>query len=87
MRYSNIAKLGMTKNLRNRLRWIKTDLKGEEAGLKKSLYWCKLLKKHPSKSTSVKAWKNGILKTKRDLVNLTKLIKRRQRNGQCYKIL
>jgi len=81
------SKQNMTRQLRARLSWLKDDLKREKAGLKQALYYCKLLKKRPSISTSVKAWKNGILKTKRDLANLTSLIKRRQRNGQSYKIL
>lgn len=87
MRRSHRAKHNMTINLKGRLAWMQNDLKTEELGLKTARHFCKLLKKPFLKSTSYKAYTQGIRKTKQQIRDLKRLILRRQRNNECYKIL
>lgn len=87
MKHSTRAKTAMTKNLKGRLSWLESDLKTEQQGMSQAKKWCKLLKKPFCKSTSYKAYSNGIATTKRQIRALKILIRRRQRNGQCFKIL
>lgn len=77
----------MTKQLRGRLSWLKADLKTEAKGLEKARYYCRLLGKNFTTSTSYKAYSKGILDTSRQIRALKKLILRRQKNGEIYKIL
>lgn len=87
MDHSARAKANMTKNLRGRLSWLKADLKTEQRGFEKARYYCKLLGKKFSTSTSYKAYSKGIADTKRQIKALEKLILRRQRSGEINKIL
>ncbi len=87
MTKSHRAKSNMTKQLRARLSWLKSDLKTEAKGFEKAKYYCKLLGKNFKTSTSYKAYSKGIADTNRQLKSLEKLILRRQKNGECYKIL
>lgn len=87
MYHSNRAKTNMTKQLRARLSWLKSDLKTEQKGFDQAKKFCKLLGKNFTTSTSYKAYSKGIADTKRQIRSLKSLILRRQKNGECYKIL
>ena len=77
----------MTAQIKNRLAWLKNDLATDQKGMETAKKYCKLLKKPFKKSTSYRAYTQGIALTKRQIVALKRLILRRQRNGQIYKIL
>ena len=87
MNKSARAKANMTKQMRNRLTWLNSDLKTEQKGLEQARKFCKLLGKPFKTSTSYKAYSKGIADTKRQIAELKKLILRRQKNGEINKIL
>lgn len=87
MTQSNRAKKNFTKQMKGRLEWLESDLATDQGGLEQARYYCKLLKKPFRNSFSYKAYSQGIAKTKRQIASLKKLIKKRERSGEIFKIL
>jgi len=85
MKRSNRAKSNMTKQLKGRLTFLKSILLEKQKTLAKIRKFarCHL----PGYSQMLRAEYAGVSKVKKDITQLKILIRRRQRNNECNKIL
>jgi len=85
MVYSNRAKTNMTNQLKAQLGFYLRDLENERVSLKKAKSYLKW--NLPGVKSMVSAHERGVRKTLVDIENLKMRIRKRQRNGQIFKIL
>jgi len=85
MEHSVRAKTNMTKQLKAQLDFYKNDLEYERAALRKAKSYLKY--NLPGVKSMISQHKRGVRKTLTDIENLKIRIKRRQKNGEIYKIL
>ncbi len=85
MAYSRRAKQNMTNQLKARLTFLKSILFEKQKTVIKTR---KFAKYHlPGYNQMLRAEIAGVNKVRRDISNLKKLIRVRQKNDQCFKIL
>lgn len=85
MYHSNRAKQNMTKQLKAQLGFYQRDLENERASLRKAKSYLKW--NLPGVKSMVAQHERGVRKTLLDLENLKIRIRKRQRNGEIYKII
>jgi len=85
MTYSNRAKTNMTNQLKAQLGFYKKDLEHELASLRKAKSYLKW--NLPGVKTMIAQHERGVRKTLTDIENLKIRIRRRQKNGENYKII
>ena len=85
MDHSYRAKQNMTTQLKAQLKFFKDDLQRERDALKKAESYLKY--NLPGTKSMISKHKKGIKKTLADIEVMKVRIRRRQRNGECYKIL
>jgi len=79
------AKQNMTNQLKAQLGFYKRDLEHEQKSLRKARSYLRW--NLPGVKSMVSAHERGIRKTMTDIDNLKIRIRKRQRNGQCFRIL
>lgn len=85
MEHSNRAKQNMTNQLKAQLGFYERDLQHERASLKKAKSYLKY--NLPGIKSMVAQHERGVRKTLLDIENLKIRIKKRQRNGDVFKII
>jgi len=85
MKYSNRARQNMTNQLKAQLGFYIRDLAHERASLRKAKSYLKW--RLPGVKSMVSQHKRGVRKTLLDIETLKIRIRKRQRNGQIYKII
>lgn len=85
MDHSNRAKTNMTNQLKAQLGFYKKDLEHERVSLRKAKSYLKW--NLPGVKSMVSQHKRGVRKTLADIENLKIRIRKRQRNGEIYKII
>ncbi len=85
LQHSERAKKNTTSQIMGMLKFLQNDLKGEEKGLKKAKTFLKY--DLPGTKQMIARHEAGVKKTKRDIVHITKRIKRLQKEGKINKIL
>ncbi len=85
MRHSNWAKRNMTNQLKSQLGFYYVDLQHEKNSLRKAKSYLKY--NLPGVKSMVLQHQRGVRKTLKDIKNMKIRIRKRQKNGQCYKIL
>ncbi len=85
MEHSNRAKTNMTNQLKAQLTFYRKDLEYEQASLKKAKSYLKW--NLPGVKSMISQHERGVRKTLTDIENLKIRIRRRQRNGEIYKII
>lgn len=85
MIHSHRAKTNMTTQLKAQLCFYQRDLSHEKTSLKKAKTFLRY--NLPGVKSMVKQHQAGVNKTLKDMHNLKRRIRMRQRNGQIYKIL
>ena len=85
MDHSHRAKQNMTDQLKKQWEFYQNDLKHERAALAKAKSYLKY--NLPGVKTMISQHERGVKKTLTDIENLKIRIKRRQKNGEIYKIL
>lgn len=85
MKHSVRAKTNMTNQLKAQLGFYKKDLEHERASLRKAKSYLKW--NLPGVRSMISQHKRGVRKTLADIELLKVRIRKRQRNGEIYKIL
>ena len=85
LQHSERAKKNMTSQIAGMLKFLQDDLKGEEKGLAKAKTFLKY--DLPGIKQMIARHEAGVRKTKRDIAQITKRIKRLQKEGKINKIL
>lgn len=85
LQHSERAKKNMTLQIAGMLKFLQNDLKGEVRGLEKAKTFLKY--NLPGTKQMIARHEAGVRKTKRDIAQITKRIKRLQREGKINKIL
>lgn len=85
MKYSNRSKTNMTNQLKAQLGFYKRDLLHELASLKKAKSYLKW--NLPGVKTMISQHERGVIKTLDDIERMKIRIRKRQRNGEIFKIL
>ena len=85
MNHSHRAKTNMTNQLKAQLGFYIRDLRHERDSLKKAKSYLKW--NLPGVKSMVSQHKRGVRKTLTDIENLKIRIRKRQRNGEIYKII
>jgi len=85
MKHSNRAKTNLTNQLKAQLGFYLRDLQNERASLRKAKSYLKW--NLPGIKTMISQHKRGVKKTLDDIRNMKIRIRKRQRNGEIYKIL
>ena len=85
MYHSNRAKTNMTNQLKAQLGFYKKDLENERDSLRKAKSYLKW--NLPGVKSMVSQHERGVRKTLTDIENLKIRIRKRQRNGEIYKII
>ena len=85
MNYSNRAKKNMTKQLKAQLGFYMRDLQHERVSLRNAKSFLKY--NLPGVKSMVSQHKRGVRKTLADIETLKIRIRKRQRNGEIYKII
>ena len=85
MEHSHRAIQNMTNQLEAQLEFYEEDLQHERASLKKAKSYLKY--NLPGVKSMVSQHERGVRKTLTDIENLKIRIRKRQRNGEIYKIL
>jgi len=85
LQHSERAKKNMTSQITGMLKFLQDDLKGEEKGLAKAKTFLKY--DLPGIKQMIARHEAGVRKTKRDIAQITKRIKRLQKEGKINKIL
>jgi hypothetical protein len=85
MEHSKRAKQGLTNELKAQLGFLEKDLVHEKASLAKAKSYLKW--NLPGTKGMVKRHQSGVNQTLRQLRELKIRIRKRQKNGECFKIL
>ncbi len=85
MKHSDRAKQGLTDQLKAQLGFLQRDLEHEKSSLAKAKTYLKW--NLPGTKTMIRRHKSGVRKTLNDLRVLKVRIRKRERNGECFKIL
>jgi len=85
MEYSKRAKQGLTNELKAQLGFLERDLVHERSSLAKAKSYLKW--DLPGTKGMVKRHQSGVDQTLKQLRELKIRIRKRQKNGECYKIL
>jgi len=85
MEHSNRAKTNMTNQLKAQLGFYKQDLEHERNSLRKAKSYLKY--NLPGVKSMISQHERGVRKTLADIEALKIRIRKRERNGECYKIL
>ena len=85
LQHSERAKKNMTSQITGMLKFLQDDLTGEEKGLAKAKTFLKY--DLPGIKQMIARHEAGVRKTKRDIAQITKRIKRLQKEGKINKIL
>ena len=85
MEHSNRSKTNMTNQLKAQLGFYQKDLEHERASLKKAKSYLKY--NLPGIKSMLSQHERGVKKTLADIETLKIRIRRRQANGECYKII
>ena len=85
LQYGERAKKNMTSQIAGMLTFLQDDLKGEEKGLAKAKTFLKY--DLPGTKQMIARHEAGVRKTKQDIAQITKRIKRLQTEGKIKKIL
>ena len=85
MKRSKRAKQGLTNELKAQLGFLQRDLVHEKSSLAKAKSYLKW--NLPGTKTMVRRHKSGVKQTLNDLRLLKIRIRKREKNGECFKIL
>ena len=85
MIHSNRAKTNMTNQLKKQLEFYQNDLVHERAALTKAKSYLKF--NLPGVKSMISQHERGVKKTLTDIENLKIRIRKRQANGECFKII
>ena len=85
MEHSKRAKKTLTEELKAQLGFLEKDLEHEKASLAKAKSYLKW--DLPGTRRMVSRHQSGVRQTENDLRQLKIRIKRREKNGECFKIL
>ena len=85
MKRSDRAKQGLTNELKAQLGFLERDLEHEKSSLAKAKSYLKW--NLPGTKTMVRRHKSGVKQTLNDLRLLKIRIRKREKNGECFKIL
>lgn len=85
MDHSNRAKTNMTNQLKKQLEFFKDDLVREKAALSKAKSFLKY--NLPGTKSMISKHEQGVKKSLTDIENLKIRIRKRQANGECFKII
>ena len=85
MGHSDRAKQGLTNQLKAQLGFLERDLEHEKSSLAKAKSYLKW--NLPGTKTMVRRHESGVKKTLNDLRLLKIRIRKREKNGECFKIL
>lgn len=85
MEHSKRAKQGLTNELKAQLGFLERDLEHEKSSLAKARSYLKW--NLPGTKTMVRRHQSGVKQTLKQLRELKVRIKRREKNGECFKIL
>jgi len=85
MYHSDRAKTNMTNQLKKQLEFYQNDLEHERAALAKAKSYLKY--NLPGIKSMISQHERGVKKTLTDIENLNIRISKRQKNGECYKII
>jgi len=85
LEYSKRAKQGLTNELKAQLGFLEKDLEHEKASLAKAKSYLKW--DLPGTRRMVSRHQSGVRQTENDLRQLKTRIRKRQKNGECFKIL